>query len=1086
MRRGEFNIWAYGLQALSSGKSSLDYRVRFRKDVQGVILALLGGLSQDLEDCIRIDRKPSSEGTGDVALSELHEESGEDFDFVDFSDDEAKSESHTSASENGLFSLQMYNIKTIIAQLTRFSSMIRRSGTKFRFERADSALPLRESEFDAFKEHLTNMILLRSIKFDVCDLENFDVFQDKTNPDILTPVQKRLIHGNVVRRNRIMEATKNMRSVKPQVKSVLKDPTHVRNFVVPEINAQAPTPVPQSKTAQSNMGGTVKSSAQSRVESIARSATEIGSQLGLQLAPPKAAPSVVTKVTKIGSNQDYPKCPNPISDNFIQCPYCADVLPKEYRNSSSRGHVAQDILPYMCIYEQCPLAEEMYLTSEELISHVHEHHARKMWACDFCLPNASETDLYVFESPIEWQKHVQQSHRDSVLVQQLPSLARFSERQVMQAMSCPLCAYIPVGIQSTVDQHILQHLHEFALRSLPSRDDPGTDGSISDDTVCGLSTNTDPTDPDEDLKMPKYPPGTLPPTGLSGQFLRRQREEDKAPPELTRALLQQELDECIEVMKLGIIWTTINPNDDDPKTEWVQDRVEPIRKRAAIFYKNYDRLRKQFPDRIERLRLMIQETTNYCPTNSTPNIGSVDVWWICRDWVRPLEIELEILNALPEENPTSNELPVQLRFDLDLPQKYSYHYLNYSEAEGILRKLTLVASRKQTIFLALLDDAKDSAFEAISEFVKFSDKHYGSRVYHVDLNDVQFGPVRKIGDLDRVFGQIATELLVMPDLLDILAPGARGSDLVEAILRVANGKANTRWIVIIDNLTIPVGDFLSDDTANGKYIHLPEMPAQGRVVIVSSEQLQLPEALEVHRISLPPNPWPYPYSRQPQVTADDTQDEAVNDSLEKIFERLRPKAREEKLKDSDPNQNDVAGSAAVPYNMTNESIHDLAASSILAWSSIGGHLQHEPDKKSRQTLTEENLRQVDDGTYGISTQSTRASRGGSRTRQPKTTRSSGSNSNDEDDTIKARSGVEVEYDGIKIKYDKGGKLTLGRSGGRSDRSDVPSDGPSSLVVSQRKRVPIQQSTTMARRRQFYSALPNITPDNDDCDYNDDF
>lgn len=53
LRRGEFNIWAYGLQALSSGKSSLDYRVRNRSDVGGIILALLGGLSEDLEDCIK-------------------------------------------------------------------------------------------------------------------------------------------------------------------------------------------------------------------------------------------------------------------------------------------------------------------------------------------------------------------------------------------------------------------------------------------------------------------------------------------------------------------------------------------------------------------------------------------------------------------------------------------------------------------------------------------------------------------------------------------------------------------------------------------------------------------------------------------------------------------------------------------------------------------------------------------------------------------------------------------------------------------------------------------------------------------------
>lgn len=39
----------------------------------------------------------------------------------------------------------------------------------------------------------------------------------------------------------------------------------------------------------------------------------------------------------------------------------------------------------------------------------------------------------------------------------------------------------------------------------------------------------------EDLKMPDYPPGTLPPTGMPGQFLRRQKEEENPSRTGTRA-----------------------------------------------------------------------------------------------------------------------------------------------------------------------------------------------------------------------------------------------------------------------------------------------------------------------------------------------------------------------------------------------------------------------------------------------------------------------------------------------------------------------------------------------------------------------
>jgi hypothetical protein len=59
MRRGEFNIWAYGLQALDSGKSSLNYRVIYRSDIGGILLALLGGLSDDFEGCLGIGKDTS-------------------------------------------------------------------------------------------------------------------------------------------------------------------------------------------------------------------------------------------------------------------------------------------------------------------------------------------------------------------------------------------------------------------------------------------------------------------------------------------------------------------------------------------------------------------------------------------------------------------------------------------------------------------------------------------------------------------------------------------------------------------------------------------------------------------------------------------------------------------------------------------------------------------------------------------------------------------------------------------------------------------------------------------------------------------
>jgi hypothetical protein len=159
-------------------------------------------------------------------------------------------------------------------------------------------------------------------------------------------------------------------------------------------------------------------------------------------------------------------------------------------NLWDRGHVAQDILPYMCIYEQCPIPDEMYLNSEELISHVRQHHGTTRWVCNHYQPKTSEDQLFIFETPNEWQARVQQAHGNSVPAKQLASLARVSERQVIQAVTCPLCAYSPIGIQTIVNEHILQHLHEFSLRSLPLNAGGNTQGSISDSTDDGSSAKS--------------------------------------------------------------------------------------------------------------------------------------------------------------------------------------------------------------------------------------------------------------------------------------------------------------------------------------------------------------------------------------------------------------------------------------------------------------------------------------------------------------------------------------------------------------------------------------------------------------------
>ena len=220
----------------------------------------------------------------------------------------------------------MFNIKTILGQLVRISTAVRRSGTKYRYRKADASL--KEEDFEDLKSHLTFIILMGSIQPSAA--MQFSI----SDPNRLTTVQKRLIHANIVRRNRIIFAT---RSMKPVAKPAAQQVQQPQQQLLKIAEIPAPKAKPTARLPPRLDELAVPPQAPSIVApSITRTATEIGSQFNWQAAEPKKTPSVVTRVTRIGAAQDYPSCPDPISDELLQCPYCADLLPVEYSKHQSR------------------------------------------------------------------------------------------------------------------------------------------------------------------------------------------------------------------------------------------------------------------------------------------------------------------------------------------------------------------------------------------------------------------------------------------------------------------------------------------------------------------------------------------------------------------------------------------------------------------------------------------------------------------------------------------------------------------------------------------------------------------------------
>lgn len=136
-------------------------------------------------------------------------------------------------------------------------------------------------------------------------------------------------------------------------------------------------------------------------------------------------------------------------------------------------HVVQDIIPYSCVIEGCDTPDEMYLTADTLLAHTLEWHSTTCWACDYCAFGVKEgkdstvEEQQLFNSAEEWESHISLAHGDDIPADQRGILAELNKRRVIGPLSCPLCEFSTGSMDTKIDDHILQHLHEFALRALP-------------------------------------------------------------------------------------------------------------------------------------------------------------------------------------------------------------------------------------------------------------------------------------------------------------------------------------------------------------------------------------------------------------------------------------------------------------------------------------------------------------------------------------------------------------------------------------------------------------------------------------------
>ncbi|UNI19461.1 hypothetical protein JDV02_005643 [Purpureocillium takamizusanense] len=347
-RAADFTWWANGLNAQKTGRSSLDYRLRDRPDIQKVISGLLDSLNLALKEYLRNGPNEDQDSTRGSQYDDTSEPdvSSSDSSWSEISGDDKQSRRNDALVVPSTADCNpRFYIETNLKLLAKISMAIKKSGVKLRHLKADEYLEThsKDDEYTQLRNHLLFLILVGPYEQKLFgELSRWVIAEyiPKTveivirswivDPSRATPMQQRLIEANITRRNRIVYATAAANIVaSSHFREAIPQPANepAKGTKTLDVDTQKLSPIVDSSRTMPILlkpanSPTVKTS----------TATELGSQFALPITlpfePKTGQQSVATRMTQTGIKQSYPVCP--AKKGSFQCPYCVQVLSEDY------------------------------------------------------------------------------------------------------------------------------------------------------------------------------------------------------------------------------------------------------------------------------------------------------------------------------------------------------------------------------------------------------------------------------------------------------------------------------------------------------------------------------------------------------------------------------------------------------------------------------------------------------------------------------------------------------------------------------------------------------------------------------------
>ncbi|RAO64680.1 uncharacterized protein BHQ10_000692 [Talaromyces amestolkiae] len=418
-RCADFKLWADSVGAGAQGQASLDWRFHDRPDDIFLVQGLLGMLEEFLKECSAVleDQKEVEK--------------------------------------------VLHKIDSIMHDLISMGVAIRRSGRKSRLHKADSSFDRDRKKYCDLQTHLAIVIVSRPSE-GPRSLSESDSFADIK----LSPIQNRLIEANLRRRHRFMEAQRHSNLLKSPTLGIFESPSlqEVSDILATvgadsslehETHPNEPAlrqllPVTAARAETLTMSGTIASAPETDFKGLQHDGH---------------AGSTATRITAITAAARYPKAKTLGTQHFsFKCPCCCQAIPaKEAEENRFRKHLASDICPYTCIFDNCPTPYELFVTQKEWKEHFMHVHPPK-FQCFYC----SKAPL---SSLAEIMNHIEIDH-PSISDDELADALAESPIHVMGITQCPLCDSEGSPDSPDLIEHVLEHIHDFSLRSLPWPKDP--------------------------------------------------------------------------------------------------------------------------------------------------------------------------------------------------------------------------------------------------------------------------------------------------------------------------------------------------------------------------------------------------------------------------------------------------------------------------------------------------------------------------------------------------------------------------------------------------------------------------------------